>query len=89
MVYVDDMYKYSLGKFGRMKMSHMMTDTTEELLGMVDKIGLNKKWIQYPNTPNEHFDISISMRNKVVELGAKEVTTRELVEIIKFKKQKA
>ena len=34
-VYVDDMYKYPLGQFGRMKMSHMVADTTEELLVIV------------------------------------------------------
>lgn len=31
----------SLGNFGRMKMSHLMADTTEELLTMVDKIGVH------------------------------------------------
>jgi len=31
-VYVDDMYLSPIGQFGRMKMSHLMADTTEELL---------------------------------------------------------
>jgi hypothetical protein len=43
MVYVDDMYKSPMGQFGRMKMSHMIADTTEELLQMADKIGVKKK----------------------------------------------
>lgn len=77
MVYVDDMYKIPLGQFGRMKMSHMIADTTEELLEMADKIGLNKKWIQYPNTKKEHFDVSISLRKKAIAAGAKEITMRE------------
>lgn len=80
-VYVDDMYKYSLGGFGRMKMSHLMADTSEELLDMVDKIGVQRKWIQYPGTENEHFDISMSKRSLAVQFGAKEVTMREMVKI--------
>lgn len=79
MVYVDDMYKMKLGRFGRMKMSHMRADTTEELLEMVEKIGLNKKWIQDKGTNREHFDISLMMRKKAIENGAIEVTTREMV----------
>ena len=86
MVYVDDMYISSIGQFGRMKMSHMTADTTEELLEMVDKIGLNKKWIQYAGTWKEHFDVSMSLRKKAVENGAKEVTMREGNEILKLKK---
>lgn len=27
MVYVDDMYKYPTGQFGRMKMSHLIVDS--------------------------------------------------------------
>jgi len=41
-VYVDDMYQTTLGKFGRMKMSHMVADSTEDLLEMADKIGVNR-----------------------------------------------
>ncbi len=78
MVYVDDMYKYGAGKFGRMSMSHLMADTTEELLAMVDKIGVNRKWIQYPGTPKEHFDICLSKRKLAVAAGAKEITWREM-----------
>lgn len=80
MVYVDDMYNSPIGKFGRMKMSHMVADTTEELLEMVDKIGVARKWIQYPGTPREHFDICLSKRKLAVTHGAKEITWRELGE---------
>jgi hypothetical protein len=69
-VYVDDMYKTDIGKFGRMKMSHLMADTTEELLQMLDRIGVRRKWIQKQGTKFEHFDICISKRKKAIELGA-------------------
>lgn len=65
-------------KFGRMTMCHMIADTTEELLDMAGKIGVNKKWIQYPGTCQEHFDICLSKKKIAIELGAKEITMREL-----------
>lgn len=83
MVYVDDMYKTSIGRLGRMKMSHMIADSKEELLAMVDKIGVNRKWIQKEDTAQEHFDIALSKRALAVKLGAKEITWRELGELVR------
>jgi hypothetical protein len=77
-VYVDDMYRYPLGQFGRMKMSHMMADTTEELLEMTKKICVQSKWIQNKGTSHEHFDISIAKRILAIQFGAVEVTMREM-----------
>lgn len=76
-VYVDNMQ----AKFGRMIMCHMIADTTEELLDMVDKIGVNRKWIQNAGTYSEHFDICTSKRNKAIIYGAKEITMREFATI--------
>jgi hypothetical protein len=73
-VYVDDMNKYAFGKFRRMKMSHMIADTPEELHGMADKIGLSRRWFQ-----KDHYDVCLSMRAKAVSFGAKEITLKELV----------
>lgn len=70
-VYVDDMY----ADFGRMKMCHMYADTHEELIAMADKIGVARRWIQYPGHPvKEHFDIAMSKRALAVESGAIETT---------------
>lgn len=85
-VYVDDMYKFPMGQFGRMKMSHMMADTTEELLAMADKIGVARKWIQHPGTVHEHFDISMGKRELAVRYGAKEITMRAMSMIAKSKR---
>ncbi|WP_069357847.1 DUF4031 domain-containing protein [Burkholderia cenocepacia] len=76
-VYVDDMYRYPVGQFGRMKMSHLIADTTEELLAMVREIGVDPKWIQHAGTRNEHFDISISKRTAAIAAGATPITYRE------------
>ncbi len=72
-VYVDDMR----AKFGRMILCHMIADTTEELLQMADKIGVKRKWIQKPGTPDEHFDISLVKRSSAIFHGAIEITWRQ------------
>lgn len=76
-VYIDNMHETGVGNFGRMKMSHMIADTTEELLEMADKIGVNKRWIQHADTANEHFDVCMSKRKKAIELGAIPITWRD------------
>lgn len=82
-VYVDDMHKTPMGRYGRMKMCHMIADTEEELHQMADKLGINRKWYQGPpKTINPHYDICSSKRAKAVQLGAKEITMREGVKIL-------
>lgn len=74
MVYVDDMR----APFGRLILCHMIADSTDELLAMVDRIGVDRKWIQNAGTPYEHFDIARSKRALAVAAGAQEITRREL-----------
>lgn len=78
MVYVDSFN----APFGRMRMCHMIADTTEELLDMAKKIGVAVKWIQYAGTYREHFDICLSKKAKALSAGAKEISIRELAEIL-------
>lgn len=80
-VYVDDMYTISLGNFGNMKMSHLIADTTEELLEMADKIGVKIKWIQKSGTKWEHFDICVSKRTLAIKHGAIPIGMRELAKM--------
>ena len=72
-VYVDDMYKHVLGRYGRMKMSHMIADTEEELHAMAARIGVARHWYQ-----GDHYDIALSKRSRAVEAGAIEVTMVQL-----------
>lgn len=65
-----------------MTMCHMVADTTEELLAMVDKIGVAKKWIQYPGTVHEHFDICKSKKLLALKHGAQQVTLRQMAEFL-------
>lgn len=79
MIYVDDMYQHRIGRFRGMKMSHMIADTPEELRAFALVIGLKLEWIQHEGTAGEHFDISLSARRRAVEMGAVEISMRELV----------
>jgi hypothetical protein len=80
-VYVDDM----IAPFGKMKMCHMIADTHEELLTMVDRIGVQRKWIQYPKTYREHFDICLTKRKLAVAAGALEISMCDLARKIRKK----
>ena len=84
MVYVDDMYLSPMGRFGRMKMSHMVASSRDELLAMADRIGLNRRWLQHGSGPRwrVHFDVSMSLRRKAVAAGARELTWMELGELV-------
>ena len=77
-VYVDDMR----AAFGRMVMCHMIADSTEELLAMADKIGVQRRWLQKAGTRIEHFDISQSKKALAVQHGAVPVSMMELGRIL-------
>lgn len=81
-VYVDNFYVTGAGNYGRMKMSHMIADSREELLEMAGKIGVQAKWIQHIGTSREHFDVCMKARTKAIALGAKAVDFRELAAIM-------
>lgn len=77
-VYIDN---YN-APFGRMIMCHLIADTTEELLAMVDTIGVQRKWIQYPGTAAEHFDISLAKKKLAVAAGAVEIGFRDYARMV-------
>ncbi|GGN49597.1 hypothetical protein GCM10011349_20400 [Novosphingobium indicum] len=74
-VYVDDVRH----RFGNMVMCHMWADTLDELLAMVDLIGVQRKWIQghptlsfgkHRNASWVHFDIALSKKALAIRHGA-------------------
>ena len=81
-VYVDE----AIHRFGRMLMCHMIADSNAELIEMADTIGVARRWIQHAGTYREHFDICKSKRAMAVRAGAVEVTSPELVRIMRAKK---
>ena len=82
-VYVDDMR----AGYGRMKMCHMVADTSEELHAMAAKIGIDRRWHQKTGTPQSHYDICLSKRALAVQFGAQEVTLRDIGMIIRRKRE--
>lgn len=67
--------------FGRMMMCHLWADSLDELLAMVDLIGVDRKWIQghpdlsfgkHRNASWVHFDIAKGKRALAIQAGALE-----------------
>lgn len=85
MVYVD----HAKLRFGRMLMSHMIADSREELLAVASKIGVNAKWLQKKGMASEHFDVCESMRAKAIGYGAVQVSSKEIVQLIRDKRKLA
>lgn len=69
-VYVDDMR----AKYKNMIMCHMIADTSKELLDMADRLYIRTKWIQFPGTYKEHFDICLSKKKLAITFGAKQIS---------------
>ena len=82
-VYVDDMQ----APLGRMKMCHMVADSTDELLAMADRIGVARRWLQKAGTWQEHFDIALSKRRLAVAAGAVEVSRMDLGRLLRSRRQ--
>ena len=71
-------------KYGRMIMSHMAADTLEELHQMAKAIGVSKRHFQNLNG-KPHYDICKQNKQKAMNLGAKEVDDREIINLFKSK----
>lgn len=76
-VYVDR----AKNGMGRMRMSHMMADSLEELHAMADRIWLRRECFQTHGTP--HYDICQKKRRLALEYGAVEIGRHKVVELIR------
>ena len=84
MIYVDDGHRHPGMRHGRMRCSHMVADTLEELMAFGVSLGLKPGWLQRgPAGHKPHFDVSMSVRDMAVTQGAVEVSMREMVDIRK------
>lgn len=69
-------------KYGRMLMSHMVSDNLNELHDFADKLGI--AWRHFQDKKGKpHYDICKKMKAKALTIGAKEVDDREIVSILK------
>ncbi len=71
-IFVDDMHAAPVGRYGRMKMSHMIGPEAE-LHALAGRIGVARRWYQ-----GDHYDICLTKRALAVAAGAVEVTMRQL-----------
>ena len=55
---------------------HMMADSIEELHAFADRLGLKRRCCHV-----DHYDLTPGRRKTAVELGAKEVNSRELIRL--------
>jgi hypothetical protein len=82
-VFVDDMFV----AFGRMRMSHLIADSEDELLAMVDTIGVQQKWRQGTPGYDDHFDIAMKKRELAIAAGAIPIPYRTLALMIACRKR--
>jgi hypothetical protein len=80
-IYVDDAFI----SYGLMKMSHMMADTDEELHGMADALGLNRRHFQQVRS-GDHYDVSKGYRERALKLGAITIKPRQMAAYAWFKR---
>lgn len=81
-VYIDDFRAPYKGMF----MCHMIADTEDELHKMAHEVGLKPEWFQPKSYP--HYDLCLKKKEWALGLGAKAITCRELVGIIKKQRSK-
>lgn len=87
-VHVDDMYRRSIGRFGCMKMSHLMADTDEELHALAQHIGVARRHWQSPEaTSGSQYDICLSKRQLAIVAGAIEITLRQCAAMNKRRRE--
>lgn len=89
-VYIDD--SFIPARVGRLtsKWCHLFADTQEELHEFAQKLGLRRSWFQ-PGRPLAngkpshlwHYDVTEGKRAQAVRMGAREVTWRESVQIMR------
>jgi len=75
-IYVDTLQRYGSWRWG--PSCHLTADTLEELHEFAESLGLQRQWFQ-PKRP--HYDLTKAKRKLAVRLGAKEVASRELLEV--------
>lgn len=84
MVYVDDLKFYPKQT---KKWCHMVADSLEELHEMAEKIGLKREWFQNISS-HPHYDLTEGKRREAATFGAKEVSSKEIVAVIRKNREK-
>lgn len=87
MIYIDPLLDFGWKLRGYpQKNCHMISDTSIlELIDFAVSIGLKEKWIQYPKNKISpvHFDLTKKRRAEAIRKGAKELSRKEFVTLIR------
>lgn len=74
MIYIDNK--------GKMGWSHLIADSISELHDFARIIGLKSNWFQAkPEKP--HYDIKGMMRKRAIDNGAKIVSSKEIIKVLR------
>lgn len=82
-VYVDDMRAPASIGGTRGAWSHLIADTSTELVSFAIALKLRQSWIQYPGTFREHFDVTENVRSRAIQMGAVPVSMQEAGRILR------
>jgi hypothetical protein len=63
--------------------SHLIADTSDELVSFAAALKLRESWIQFPGTFREHFDVTENVRNRAISMGAIPISMRQAGEIFR------
>lgn len=86
-VYVDD----AIWPWRDRLWCHLVADTDEELHAFGERLGLQRAWLQHrPARPwLDHYDLPDYGRERAIELGATPVDRRQIVAVIRRKRDAA
>lgn len=67
--------------------AHLLSDNgRDELMQFGHDLGMKKKWLHNPGTPKEHFDLFDAWIGFAIMKGAKQISRRRFIEIIREKR---
>lgn len=82
MIYVDGLRNWGwVLRRKRTESCHMVADTLEELHAFAKRLALKRAWFQPSSYP--HYDLTPNKRALAVRLGAKELSNKEFVQLIR------
>lgn len=86
-VYIDDAFidatVGSADRRFRSRWCHLVADSSEELLQVAERLGIDQRWLQRRGEPGEHFDLPEPRREHAVQYGAIEISWRESVALVR------
>ena len=83
--YVDAVRHYPGAGLRYEHFCHLLADTRDELHAMADELGIPRRFFQ-DHPWRWHHDLPEHLRRQAVELGARELTLREVGELLKRRK---